>query len=132
MNSINLTGRLTADVELKNTQSGIPVCSFRLAVKRPNAKDETDFINCKAWRSTAEFVAKYFSKGNMIAVTGYLTSNRYEDKNGNKRTDYEVICDRCEFCEGKTAQDQQPQAKETESEPEPNWVEVGDGDDLPF
>lgn len=129
MNSINLTGRLTADVELKQTQSGIPVCGFRLAVKRPNSKDETDFINCKAWRSTAEFVAKYFSKGNMIAVTGYLTSNRYEDKNGNKRTDYEVICDRCEFCESKTASADKAQNEEAE---QPNYVEVGDGEDLPF
>lgn len=131
MNSINLTGRLTADVELKQTSNGIPVCAFRLAVKRPNSKDETDFINCKAWRSSAEFVAKYFGKGSMIAVTGYLTSRSYEDKNGNKRTEYEVICDRCEFC-GDKGSNATEQAQETEAAPAPKFEEIGNGDDLPF
>lgn len=134
MNSINLTGRLTANVELKQTQSGVPVCSFRIAVKRPNTKDETDFINCTAWRSTAEFVARYFSKGSMIAVTGYLTSRKYEDKNGNKRTEYEVVCDRCEFCEGKATKDEQTQetAPAFSPSPAPQFEEIGNGDDLPF
>lgn len=127
MNSINLTGRLTADVELKQTQNGVHVCSFRIAVKRPNVKDETDFINCTAWRSTAEFVARYFGKGSMIAVTGYLISRKYEDKNGNKRTDWEVVCDRCEFCDSKGS-------STTEHAPEaaPHWQTVHSDEDLPF
>lgn len=101
MNSINLIGRLTADVELKTTQSGISVCSFSIAVDRPNVKDTTDFINCVAWRSTAEFISKYFRKGNRIAVTGILTSRTYQDQNGKNRTAFEVVIDRAEFCESK-------------------------------
>lgn len=81
MNSICLTGRLTDDVELKQTPSGVSVCSFTLAVKRPNVKDTTDFINCVAWRGTAEFISRYFGKGNKIEVNGVLTSRKYEDKN---------------------------------------------------
>lgn len=131
MNSINLTGRLTADVELKQTQSGTPVCGFRIAVKRPRTKDKTDFFTCKAFGSTAEFVAKYFSKGNKIEVTGCMISEDYEDKNGNKRTAWKVECDRCEFAEGK-GNNASEQAQETEAAPAPQFEEIGNGDDLPF
>lgn len=101
MNNICLMGRLSADVELKQTQSGVSVCSFTLAVNRPNVKDTTDWINCVAWRGTAEFITRYFRKGNMIAITGVLTSRKHQDNNGNNRTAFEVVVDRAEFCESK-------------------------------
>lgn len=85
MNSINISGRITNSLELKSTQSGTSVCSFTVAVDRPAVKGKTDFIDCVAWRHKAEFVSKYFQKGDPIEVTGCLTTRNYEDKNGNKR-----------------------------------------------
>ena len=76
MNSIQLIGRLTADVELKQTQSGVSVCQFNIAVDRPKVRDTTDFIPCVAWRNTAEFICKYFRKGNKIALNGVLTTRK--------------------------------------------------------
>lgn len=105
MNNISLVGRLTADPELKQTQSGISVTSFSIAVDRPGSQDTTDFIPVVAWRQTAEFVCKYFRKGQRIGLTGKLTSRQYEDKHGNKRTAYEVVADRVEFVESKPKAD---------------------------
>lgn len=124
MNNICLMGRLSADVELKQTQSGVSVCSFTLAVNRPNVKDTTDWINCVAWRGTAEFITRYFKKGNMIAVTGILTSRKYQDNNGNKRTAFEVVVDRAEFCESK--------GNDATAQLTPNLEEMQKDDDLPF
>lgn len=101
MNSINLVGRLTADPELKQTQSGKSVCSFTLAVNRPIVKDTTDFINCVAWNQSAEYLANYGRKGNLVAVTGVLTSRKYDDKDGNHRTAFEVVCDSVSLCESR-------------------------------
>ena len=97
MNSINITGRLTADPELKTTQSGISVCSYDLAVKRPKVKDTTDFLKVVSWRQGAEYISKYAHKGDMVAVTGMLTARTYEDNNGNKRTQYEIVSDTVEI-----------------------------------
>lgn len=128
MNSINLLGRLTSDVELKQTTTGKAVCSFTLAVDRPNTKDKTDFINCVAWERTAEFIARYFRKGNRIAVTGILTSRQFQDQQGKNRVAFEVLIDRAEFCESK--QDNAPEyAKPTK---EPNYEAISPEDDLPF
>lgn len=96
MNIITITGRLGADVELRQTQQGVSIATFTLAVSRPRAKDTTDWINCVAWRQSAEFLSRYTKKGDLIAVAGMLTARKYEDKDGNKRTAYEVICDRVE------------------------------------
>ena len=96
MNTINITGRLTSDLELKMTPSGVSVCSFTVAVKRPRSKDETDFLNCTAWRQSAEYLCKYGRKGNQVAVTGMLTSRKWEDQNGNKRTSFEIVVDNAE------------------------------------
>lgn len=93
MNSINLVGRVAQDLELKTTQSGISVCSFTVAVDRPKVKDVTDFINCVAWRQSAEYLCKYGVKGSMVAISGSLQARKYEDKNGNKRTAFEVVAD---------------------------------------
>lgn len=121
MNSISVIGRLTADPELRKTQNGIPVASFTLAVDRPRVKDTTDFFSCVAWRQTGEFVAQYFTKGRKMGVTGSMQSRRYEDKDGNKRTVWELVVDQVDFCDKKT--DSQP----AEFVP----VEVDDGE-LPF
>ena len=93
MNSFNCVGRLTADPELKATQSGISVCSFSLAVNRPKVKDTTDFLNFVAWRQSAEYLCKYARKGNRIAVSGCLTSRKYDDKDGKHRVAFEIVCD---------------------------------------
>ncbi len=104
LNFAVLTGRLTADPELKTTQSGISVTSFSIAVTRKYRSDEeqqTDFINIVAWRQTAEFITRYFSKGSMIAVRGSIQTRKYADKNGNNRTVFEVIADEVDFVEPK-------------------------------
>lgn len=114
MNKTILTGRLTADIEIRQTQSGLAVTSFTLAVKRPREKDTTDFINCVAWRQQAEFLGRYFKKGDPVEVVGTLTSRAYEDKNGNKRTAFEVVCDDVSFCL-KTEKSESKPAIETET-----------------
>ena len=99
-----LTGRLTADPELKTTQSGISVTSFSVAVNRPyrtGEEQQTDFINVVAWRKTAEFIAKYFKKGNMIGIEGSIQTRKYTDKNGNNRTAFEVVVNNAQFVESK-------------------------------
>lgn len=133
MNSIALIGRLTADVELKTTQSGVSVCQFTLAVDRPKVKDTTDFIPCVAWRNTAEFISKYFKKGNRIALTGVLTARKWQDNNGNNRVSYEVVADNVEFCESKSESKQEPKSEPKFTTPvQPNFVEISADDDLPF
>ena len=97
-NKVILIGNLTADPELKQTPSGISVCSFTIAVNRKMAKNgECDFINIQAWRQTAEFVSRYFKKGKPILVCGQLQTRQYEDKQGNKRTATEVVADEVSF-----------------------------------
>ena len=107
LNNVTLMGRLVADPEFKTTQNGISVAAFRLAVERnyaPQGQErQADFIPCVAWRQTAEFIGKYFTKGRMIAVEGSLQSRNYEDKNGQKRTAYEVIVDQAYFADSKPA-----------------------------
>ena len=110
MNNVSLTGRLTADPELKQTYNGVSVLSFCIAVDRPYSKDgnqQADFINVVAWRQTAEFVSKYFSKGQMIALEGCIQTRPYEDKNGNNRIAFEVIARRVCFCGGKNSDNRQ-------------------------
>lgn len=104
LNIVVIMGRLTADPELKTTNSGNTLTSFAVAVERSFAKGgnrETDFINVVAWRSTAEFICKYFRKGQMIAINGSLQQRNYEDRDGNKRTAYEVVAQQVSFCGGK-------------------------------
>ena len=105
INNVVLMGRLTAVPELKTTQSGISTVRFSVAVERRYNKQgeerQTDFIDCVAWRQTAEFVSKYFNKGSMIAVEGSIQTRNYEDKNGNKRKAVEVQVDNVSFCGSK-------------------------------
>lgn len=97
MNKAILMGRLTKDVDLRQTQNNIPVASFTLAVDRPGKIKATDFINCVAWRQTAEFVSKYFGKGRLILVVGSIQTRQYTDKNGQNRTVTEVLVDEVSF-----------------------------------
>lgn len=110
LNTIIIMGRLTRDPEKRQTGSGVPVTNFSVAVdrdfgKNENGEKEVDFIDCVAWRSTAEFVEKYFSKGSMIVVKGSLQIRNWEDKDGNKRRSAEVVADNVYFGESKRSSD---------------------------
>lgn len=136
LNITALMGRLTTDPELKHTQSGTPVCSFTLAVERSYVKQgterQTDFIDIVAWQSTAEFVSRYFRKGQLVAVQGSIQTRIYEDKQGSKRKAVEVLAERVHFVEPK--RDDNATAPATTATP-PSYSQ-GDfqqvDDDLPF
>lgn len=106
INNCVFMGRLVRDPELKTTGSGISVCSFCIAVDRnytPKGEEKkADFIDLTAWRGTAEFISKWFHKGDMIAVTGELQTRMYEDKDGNKRKAVEIMVNNASFCGGKS------------------------------
>ena len=91
MNSCNFVGRLCAEPELRRTQDGTAVCTFSLAVKRPMVKDTTDFIDFVSWRQSAEYLAQYGHKGDVVAATGTLQPRSWTDKDGNKRKTFEVV-----------------------------------------
>lgn len=104
LNRIVIMGRLCAAPELKKTQTGISVCSVCVAVDRPRRQDaeaQTDFLDIVAWRQTAEFLARYFVKGQQIAVDGKLQSRTWEDKDGNKRKAVEIVAEQLHFCGSK-------------------------------
>ena len=106
LNHITIMGRLTRDPEMRTTQSGVAVASFTLAVDRDfggrdGGEKQTDFIDCTAWRHTAEFVSKYFSKGRMAVVSGRLQIDNYTDNDGNKRKSAKVIADNIYFGDSK-------------------------------
>lgn len=105
LNTAILMGRLTADPELRHTPNDIPVTSFTLAVERSYVKSgtdrQTDFIDIVAWRNTAQFVCKYFHKGQLVAVEGSIQTRSYQDKDGNKRKGFEVVADNVHFAEPK-------------------------------
>ena len=104
LNVAVIMGRLTADPDVRHTTNGISVTSFTVACERSFSKDknrETDFIDCVAWRNTADFIGKYFSKGQMIVVQGELQTRNYEDKNGSKRKAVELIANNVNFGESK-------------------------------
>lgn len=130
LNTIAIMGRLTADPILRRTQNGVAVASFALACERDFAAQgetrETDFIDIVAWRYTAEFVDKYFSKGQMAIVTGRLQIRNWEDKEGNKRRSAEILADHVYFGEGK-------KDRAETHEPQGGFGEITDDDpDLPF
>ena len=106
LNHITIMGRLTRDPEMRSTQSGVAVASFTLAVDRDfsgrdGGEKQTDFIDCTAWRHTAEFVSKYFSKGRMAVVSGRLQIDNYTDNDGNKRKSAKVVADNIYFGDSK-------------------------------
>lgn len=104
MNNVNIIGRMTADPELRHTQSGTACTRFTIAVDRrvkQGEEKQTDFITIVAWQQRAEFICKYFSKGQRIALTGSIRAGSYTDSNGNKRYTFEVWAENVEFCESK-------------------------------
>lgn len=109
INKTILMGRLTRDPELRHTQSNVPIATFSLAVDRGYAKNSVeaqqtvDYINIVAWRNTAEFVSKWFRKGQLVAVCGRIQVRNWTDKDGNNRTAFEVVADECFFAESKKA-----------------------------
>ena len=109
LNKVVLAGRVTADIELKQTTSGISVVSFTIAVNRrfvsksadAQAQQQADFINVTAWRTTAEFISKYFHKGSAICITGSIQTRKWQDQQGNNRYATEVVADEAMFVESK-------------------------------
>lgn len=142
LNKVVLAGRLTADVELKNTQSGIAVCSFTLAVNRRfqrEGEQTADFINCTAWRKTAEFISQYFRKGSSLCVVGSIQTKNWTDNDGQKHYATEVVVDEAMFVDSKNETQQaetQPPANYIPSaytsQQAPNFEAVQLDDDLPF
>ena len=136
INNVVLMGRLTAAPELKTTQSGTSVLSFTLAIDRrfqpKDGEKQTDFINCVAWRNTAEFISNYFDKGDLIAVTGEIQTRKYEYE-GNKRIATEIIINNASFCGGKNNNNTQEQRGD-DFEPFPGFMPQAGAadDDLPF
>ena len=126
MNHIAVMGRITKDIELRHTQSGTPVASFTVAVDRDFDKGKTDFIECVAWKDKAEFAAKYFAKGRMAVVTGQLQMRDWEDKNGNKRRNAEIVVGSMYFADSKK------QETGFSALVAPEMAEIEDDGDLPF
>lgn len=128
LNTVTLCGHLTADVELKQTQSGVSVCTFTLAINRPYTKEgnqEADFINCQAWRQTAEFIAKYFKKGSSLCIMGAVQTRSWTDQNNNKRYATEVVADRAFFVDSR---EEAPRS----AAPAPQQQTLPEDQDLPF
>lgn len=135
LNHITIMGRLTKDVELRHTNNGVSVASFTLAVDRDfkdkSGSKETDFIDIVAWRNTADFVASYFAKGRMAVVDGRLQTRKWTDKDGNKRTAYEIVAENVYFGDSKTESKPTNNAYYADTK----FAEVGeddDDDDIPF
>lgn len=106
LNKVIIMGRLTHDPDFKQTQSGVAMCKFSVAVERQfkdklTGERQTDFIDCSAFRGTAEFISRYFSKGNMILVEGNIQNNNYTDKNGVKHYSNNIMVENVSFCGGK-------------------------------
>jgi single-strand DNA-binding protein len=119
LNIITIMGRITKDIELRRTNNGTSVASFTLAVDRDFDKGKTDFIECVAWKNTAEFAAKYFGKGSKVVLTGSLQMRDWEDKNGSKRRNAEIIVSSMYFAD----------SKKVESS---GFAEIEDDEDFPF
>lgn len=113
LNLAVLAGRLPREPDLRTTSNGTSVCTFAVAVNRGYGEKETaDFIDCVAWRETADFISKYFRKGMAICVRGEITTRSYEDKNGNKRKATEISVRNADFVESKSAQQTTPAASD--------------------
>jgi len=150
-NKVILGGRLTSDPELRQNSSGIPVMSFTIAVTRRFGKSGeqgqvSDFINCVAWRNNAEFISRFFKKGNCICVVGNLQTRTWQDQQGQKRYATEVIVDEVNFVESKSESSAMPQQSNIPYNPYggdapqfasdrddlPKFEEMQNDDDLPF
>ena len=144
MNVVVLIGRLTDNPELRHTNSNISVTRFSIAVDRAYRSGEdrqTDFINIVAWRQTAEFITTYFKKGQRIGIEGSLRMNQFTDKDGNKRTTYEVVVNNAHFVENKrdsgnaggfTPAETQAAPQSFSNSDSGDFSEIASDDDLPF
>lgn len=141
LNKVILIGHMTADPELRQTQTGVSVCSFSIGVtrrfQRTGDQQTSDFINIVAWRQTAEFISKYFKKGSAICICGSLQTRNYTANDGSKRYITEVVADEASFVEKKTDASSRPDdypapAFATSTEEIPKFEEVSGDDDLPF
>lgn len=143
LNHVSIMGCLARDPELRTTTSGKSVVSFTIATDRnrkdANGQNQTDWIRMTAWGKTAEFICKYFQKGSMIAIDGRLQSKTYQDKNGNNRTDMEVVVEEVNFVGAKSASNAdsnaQPAARQqptAQPQTAPQFEDISDDPDLPF
>ena len=142
LNIVALQGRLAKYPELKTTPSGTSVCSFTLAVDRSYSKDgnrQTDWIDCVAWRHTAEFICKYFQQGQLMAVSGRIQTRVYTDRDGKARKGVEIVAQDVSFCESRKREEPKEPVKQPSAEPVESYEQamlppddfLGD-DDLPF
>lgn len=136
LNQVVLMGRLTRDPELKSTQSGVDVASFALAVDRSyikaGAEKETDFLDCVAWRGTAEFISRYFKKGMQVAVSGRIQTRKWKDQQDQRRVSVEIVVDEAFFADSKrdTAVDRtEPRGWQSQ---DVSFAELDTEDPLPF
>lgn len=137
LNHVILQGRLTKAPELRQTQGGVSYTTFTLAVDRDfksNGQKEADFIKCSAWRQTAEFLARYFGKGRMVLLEGRIEVRSYQDKEGNKRTAWDVVADRVYFGDSKPSEGTNSIQGDIQDgkEPHAEFSEIEDDADLPF
>lgn len=139
MNNVNLIGRLTSDPEIKELGNGVKNCNFSIAVKRDyknaDGEYESDFLRCVAWRNQAEFLGKYFAKGNQIGISGRLQNREWTDQNNNKRSQTEIIVENITFIESKkdsaTPKKNGTQPKPT-TPPSDMLASEADKENLPF
>ena len=135
LNNCVFMGRIAQDLELRKTTSNISVCAFTLAVQRSYKKEgedfKTDWIDCIAYRNTADFISGYFRKGELIAVRGEMQTRTYTDKNGNKRKATELIIEKASFCGSKKSDTAEAADMQQGFQDVPEFTEINE-DDLPF
>lgn len=145
LNVVAIIGRMVKDPELKTTNSGKSVCSFRIAndsgYKDASGQSKTNWLDVTSWGNTAEFVCKYFPKGALIAIDGRLQTRQYQDKNGQNRTAVEIVAQNASFCGSKESTSHAPQnaaqrpaapSQRTHGEPDADYALIEDDGDLPF
>lgn len=133
LNKVILGGRITADPELKQTPQGVSVTSFSVAVNRRGKEQQADFINCVAWRQTADFICRFFKKGSSICIVGNIQTRTWNDTQNNKRYATEVIVDEAYFVDSKS--DGAPSFTEApafQTQQAPKFEEITGDDELPF
>ena len=134
-NKVILGGRITADPELKQTPQGVSVTSFSVAVNRRGKEAQTDFINCIAWRQTAEFICKFFKKGSSICISGSIQTRSWTDQQNNKRYTTEVVADEAYFVDAKAdggVTGSFNDAPTFQTQAAPKFEEIASDDELPF
>lgn len=134
MNNVTLSGRITADPEVKQTNGGVPYVNFTVAVDRrfksADGEKKTDFIYCSAWRQTAEFIGRWFKKGDGVALQGRIETDSYTDQNGDKRTSFKVVADAVEFPPSKKSSGDDGSRSARRDGPTDDFIPIDDG--LPF